>query len=134
MVVNDPGHGERFARLKVPQTFPRLLRIPDEDRAEAYERLGLEKSSAPNFVWPEEVVAAVKESGLRGRGGAGFPTGVKWGFMPKGSDKTAYLICNADEAEPGTFKEHLLINEDVFLLLEGMIMGCYAIACVTGII
>ena len=83
---------------------------------------------------PEEVVEAVKDSGLRGRGGAGFPTGVKWGFMPKGTGKPAYLVCNADEAEPGTFKDHLLINEDPFLFLEGMIMGCYAIACHHGYI
>ena len=83
---------------------------------------------------PEEVVEAVKDSGLRGRGGAGFPTGVKWGFMPKGTGKPAYLVCNADEAEPGTFKDHLLINEDPFLFLEGMIMGCYAIECHHGYI
>lgn len=83
---------------------------------------------------PEAVQAVVKDSGLRGRGGAGFPTGVKWGFMPKDTGKPSYLVCNADEAEPGTFKDHLLINEDVHMFLEGMIVSCYAVDCHHGYI
>jgi NADH-quinone oxidoreductase subunit F len=83
---------------------------------------------------PEQVTEAVKASGLRGRGGAGFPTGMKWSFMPKGTGKPSYLVCNADESEPGTFKDHLLINEDVHLFLEGMIIGCYAVGCNHGYI
>jgi NADH-quinone oxidoreductase subunit F len=76
---------------------------------------------------PEQVIAEVKDSGLRGRGGAGFPTGVKWGFVPKDSDKPKYLICNADESEPGTFKDREIIHVDPHLLIEGIIISSYAI-------
>jgi NADH-quinone oxidoreductase subunit F len=76
---------------------------------------------------PEEVVEEVKKSELRGRGGAGFPTGRKWGFIPKNADKPIYLICNADEGEPGTFKDRVIIEKDPHLLLEGIIISAYAI-------
>ncbi len=76
---------------------------------------------------PEEVIAEVKESGLRGRGGAGFPTGVKWGFVPRDSGKPHYLVCNADESEPGTFKDRELMEVNPHQLLEGMIVACHAI-------
>ena len=82
----------------------------------------------------DKLVQLTKDSGLRGRGGAGFPTGMKWSFMAKGTGKPAYLICNADESEPGTFKDHLLIQRDPFLFLEGMIIGCYALSCNHGYI
>ncbi len=78
---------------------------------------------------PEGVVAAVKESGLRGRGGAGFPTGLKWTFVPKNSGKPVYLLCNADESEPGTFKDRRIIEYDPHQLLEGIIISAYAIGC-----
>ncbi|MCZ6557141.1 MAG: NADH-quinone oxidoreductase subunit NuoF [SAR324 cluster bacterium] len=83
---------------------------------------------------PEQVLELVKASDLRGRGGAGFPTGVKWSFMPKDTGKPSYLICNADESEPGTFKDHLIMMRDPHLFLEGMIIGCYTIDCNTGYI
>jgi len=76
---------------------------------------------------PDDLVEMVKESGLRGRGGAGFPTGVKWGFVPKDSPQPKYLICNADEGEPGTFKDRSIIEKDPHQLLEGMIISSYAI-------
>jgi len=69
----------------------------------------------------------VKASGLRGRGGAGFPTGMKWQFVPKDSPKPKYLCCNADESEPGTFKDHVLMERNPHLLLEGCLIGCHAI-------
>ncbi len=78
---------------------------------------------------PEAFVEEVKNSGLRGRGGAGFPCGVKWGFLPKGLDKPRYLCVNADESEPGTFKDRLLIDKDPHLVLEGIIASAYAIRC-----
>ncbi|MBI1994413.1 MAG: NADH-quinone oxidoreductase subunit F, partial [Deltaproteobacteria bacterium] len=59
-------------------------------------------------IFPEQLIEEIKASGLRGRGGAGFPTGMKWGFVPKDSPKPKYVICNADESEPGTFKDRLL--------------------------
>ncbi|MGA7613541.1 MAG: NADH-quinone oxidoreductase subunit NuoF [Thermoanaerobaculia bacterium] len=76
---------------------------------------------------PGEVTEEVKKSELRGRGGAGFPTGMKWGFVPKQSPKPTYLLCNADESEPGTFKDRVIIEKDPHLLIEGMIISAYAI-------
>ena len=78
---------------------------------------------------PDEVIDTVKASNLRGRGGAGFPAGVKWGFIPKESGNPTYLINNADESEPGTFKDRLLINKTPHQMLEGMIIASYAISC-----
>ncbi len=76
---------------------------------------------------PEVIVDEVKKSGLRGRGGAGFPCGVKWGFIKRGGPKPTYLICNADESEPGTFKDRYIIHQDPHQLLEGMIISCFAV-------
>lgn len=74
-----------------------------------------------------DIINEVKSSGLRGRGGAGFPTGVKWSFMPVNSGKPHYLLCNADESEPGTFKDRELIRWTPHQLIEGCIIGSYAI-------
>jgi NADH-quinone oxidoreductase subunit F len=76
---------------------------------------------------PEELVDLVKASGLRGRGGAGFPTGVKWSFMPKEKKKAHYLCCNADESEPGTFKDRELLRWDPHQLIEGCLIASHAI-------
>jgi NADH-quinone oxidoreductase subunit F len=76
---------------------------------------------------PAEVIEMVKTSGLRGRGGAGFPTGMKWQFVPKDSPRPKYICCNADESEPGTFKDHVIMERNPHLLLEGCAIGCYAI-------
>ena len=78
---------------------------------------------------PEDVIDVVKNSNLRGRGGAGFPAGIKWGFLPKDMVKPTYLINNADESEPGTFKDRLLINKAPHQMLEGMLIAAYAIRC-----
>lgn len=83
---------------------------------------------------PQEVIDAVKASGLRGRGGAGFPTGLKWSFMAKNSAKPNYLVCNADESEPGTFKDRELMLRDPLIVLEGLMLGCYAVNCNHGYI
>ena len=76
---------------------------------------------------PEAVIEDVKKSGLRGRGGAGFPTGLKWQFVDKKSPKPKFIVCNADESEPGTFKDHLLMERNPHSLVEGCLIGCYAI-------
>jgi NADH-quinone oxidoreductase subunit F len=76
---------------------------------------------------PNDVIEQVKASGLRGRGGAGFPTGMKWQFVLKDTPKPKYICCNADESEPGTFKDHLLMERNPHLLIEGCALGCYAI-------
>ena len=83
---------------------------------------------------PEEVVEEVKKSGLRGRGGAGFPTGMKWGFLAKPEGVPRYLVCNADESEPGTFKDRHLMAKLPHLLIEGMITSSYALGARTSYI
>ena len=80
------------------------------------------------LTWePKAVTDEVKKSGLRGRGGAGFPTGVKWGFIPPNNTKPVYLICNADESEPGTFKDRYIMHQDPHQLIEGMVISCFAV-------
>jgi len=83
---------------------------------------------------PQAVIDIVKKSGLRGRGGAGFPTGMKWDFIPKDPNLTKYLCCNADESEPGTFKDRQLIEQDPHQMIEGMIIACFAIGAHTAYI
>jgi NADH-quinone oxidoreductase subunit F len=90
---------------------------------------GYETTRKALSMKPEDVLGAVKDSGLRGRGGAGFPTGLKWSFVPKGTGKPTYLLCNADESEPGTFKDRQIIEHDPHQLLEGILISSYAIGC-----
>jgi NADH-quinone oxidoreductase subunit F len=78
---------------------------------------------------PEDVIEEVKKSGLRGRGGAGFPAGVKWGFLPKNTGKPIYLTVNSDESEPATFKDRYILVRDPHMLIEGIIICSYAIGC-----
>src|SRR5690554_7876307 len=75
----------------------------------------------------DEVITAVKDSGLRGRGGAGFPTGMKWGFIPQDNPNPKYLVVNADESEPGTCKDIPLMMASPHTLIEGVIISAYAI-------
>ncbi len=82
----------------------------------------------------DDIIAEVKKSNLRGRGGAGFPTGMKWGFIPKQSAKPKYLVCNADESEPGTCKDRDIMRYTPHLLIEGMIIGGFAIGSNAGYI
>src|SRR5438552_11772591 len=89
----------------------------------AYSRLG----TAFNLT-PASIIDDVRKSNLRGRGGAGFPTGMKWGFIPKGA-QTVYLVVNADESEPGTCKDREILYWDPHLLIEGMIISAYALGC-----
>jgi NADH-quinone oxidoreductase subunit F len=98
-------------------------------RHEGYE--GLRQALA---MTPDEVIDIVKASGLRGRGGAGFPTGMKWQFVDKKSPKPKYIACNADESEPGTFKDHLLMERNPHQLIEGCAIACYAIGARTAYI
>src|SRR5215471_12870203 len=82
-----------------------------------------------NELTPADVIETTKATGLRGRGGAGFPTGLKWSFVPKNTGKPTYLCCNADESEPGTFKDRVIIEKDPHQLIEGIAIACYAIGC-----
>ncbi len=81
---------------------------------------------------PEEIIEEVKKSNLRGRGGAGFPTGLKWSFVPKNTDKKKYLCVNADEGEPGTFKDRYIMMKDPHMLLEGIAITSYAVGINTA--
>jgi NADH-quinone oxidoreductase subunit F len=76
---------------------------------------------------PKAITEEVKKSGLRGRGGAGFPTGLKWTFIPPNNTKPVYLICNCDESEPGTFKDRYIVHQDPHQLIEGMVISCFAV-------
>ena len=95
------------------------------------ERGGYAALKAALGMVPDDVTNMVKESGLRGRGGAGFPTGLKWSFMPKNDGKPHYLVCNADESEPGTFKDREIMRWTPHLLIEGCAIAAYAIGAET---
>ncbi len=103
---------------------------------EAYEGVGGYGAlrQALKGMSPADLIAVIKDSGLRGRGGAGFPTGLKWSFVLAGPDapRPKYLLCNADEMEPGTFKDRLLLESTPHQLIEGMILACYAIGAEQG--
>ncbi|PWF48327.1 NADH-quinone oxidoreductase subunit NuoF [Massilia glaciei] len=83
-------------------------------------------------ITPEQVIAELKASSLRGRGGAGFPTGLKWSFMPRQFPGQKYLVCNSDEGEPGTFKDRDIIRYNPHALIEGMAIGAYAMGITVG--
>src|SRR5512143_3737541 len=108
--------------------------VPDLRRLEVYERDGGYQAArkAVREIEPLALVELVKASGLRGRGGAGFPTGVKWGFLPKDNPKPRYLCVNADESEPGTFKDRQIIERDPHRLIEAVVVSCHAIRAKTA--
>ncbi len=118
-------------------SFERILTknfgAPQSHTLRAYEASGGYQSLRKALKTPPaQIVEEVKNSGLRGRGGAGFPTGTKWGFLPKGLDKPVYLCVNADESEPGTFKDRELMERDPHMTIEGTIISSYAIGCHTA--
>jgi NADH-quinone oxidoreductase subunit F len=100
----------------------------DSFTIDAYKRNGGYKAAEKALAMdPDAVIQLVKDSGLRGRGGAGFPTGMKWGFIPQGDNKDHYLVVNADESEPGTCKDMPLLMANPHVLVEGVIIAAYAI-------
>ena len=103
---------------------------------EVYRKQGGYRSveKALKTMSPDGVLEEVKKSGLRGRGGAGFPTGMKWSFLAKPEGVPRYLLCNADESEPGTFKDRYLMEKIPHLLIEGMITSSYALGANTSYI
>ena len=113
------------------KVLTRFIGDEREQHIDGYERNGGYSAwkKVVQKMTPEQVTDEVKKSGLRGRGGAGFPTGQKWGFVPKNTGKPTYLCCNADESEPGTFKDRLLIEKDPHQLLEGIMIASYAVGC-----
>lgn len=103
--------------------------VPGIETFEVYRKNGGYRSveKALKTMSPEDVVEEVKKSGLKGRGGAGFPTGMKWSFLAKPEGVPRHLLCNADESEPGTFKDRYLMEKIPHLLIEGMIVSSYAL-------
>lgn len=83
-------------------------------------------------ITPEDIIAELKKSALRGRGGAGFPTGLKWSFMPRSFPGAKYVVCNSDEGEPGTFKDRDILRYNPHTVIEGMIIAGYAMGCAAG--
>ena len=110
--------------------------VPGIETLEVYRQHGGYASveKALKSMAPNDVVEEVKKSGLRGRGGAGFPTGMKWSFLAKPEGVERYLVCNADESEPGTFKDRYLMEKIPHALIEGMITSSYALGAKTSYI
>ena len=105
------------------------INVPGINTLEVYRQKGGYRAveKALKTLTPEEIVEEVKKSGLRGRGGAGFPTGMKWSFLAKPEGVARYLVCNADESEPGTFKDRYLMTYIPHALIEGMIVASFAL-------
>ena len=127
--------------------MPRLVSHPDEVKiisrrfgmgAAAIDRYielgGYESTKKALAQGPEWIINEMKASGLRGRGGAGFPTGLKWSFVPKQSAKPKYVLVNGDESEPGTCKDHLIFLHDPHSVIEGTIIAGLAIGAKMGFI
>lgn len=109
----------------------KYIHDPNQPNIDGYERNGGYQGwrKAVTEMTRDQVTEEVKKAGLRGRGGAGFPTGQKWTFVPKNTGKPTYLCCNADESEPGTFKDRVIIEKDPHQLIEGVAIASYAIGC-----
>lgn len=104
------------------------INTADSHRIDVYlKNEGYKALSSALKMQPDTIIQTLKDSGLRGRGGAGFSTGLKWSFITKDPTIAKYLCCNADEGEPGTFKDRAIIEKDPHELIEGMIIACYAI-------
>jgi NADH-quinone oxidoreductase subunit F len=114
-----------FEALKHPESW-KLENYRKSGGYEAWEKILAEKTPR------ETIIDAVKASGLRGRGGAGFPTGVKWSFMPRNAPGQKYAVCNSDESEPGTCHDRDILRYNPHSLIEGMAIGAYAMGATVG--
>ena len=110
-------------------TSPDGWRLKDDEQRDGDKAL---RRILTEGLTPEQVIAEVKASGLRGRGGAGFPTGLKWSFMPKQYTGPKYLVCNSDEGEPGTFKDRDILRYNPHIVIEGMAIAAYAMGISVG--
>ncbi len=113
----------------------RTLHLPNPASLETYRSIGgyeALKRIVTEKVPPTEIISEIKLSGLRGRGGAGFPTGLKWSFMPRYFDGDKYIVCNTDEGEPGTFKDRDIIRYNPHQLIEGMAIAAYTMGVKVG--
>ncbi len=108
------------------------MHIKDGHTLKVYQETGgYESLKKAMNMSADDIINEVKASALRGRGGAGFPTGMKWSFVPRNSPKQKYIVCNADESEPGTFKDRYLLERDPHSLIEGMLIGAFALGVET---
>jgi len=115
--------------------FRNVDRVDWDPSIETYIKDGGYEDQKKAFAMaPKDITEEVKKSGLRGRGGAGFPTGMKWTFIPPNNTKPVYLICNGDESEPGTFKDRYILHQDPHQLIEGMVISCFAVGAHTAYI
>ncbi|HVE57700.1 MAG TPA: NADH-quinone oxidoreductase subunit NuoF [Pyrinomonadaceae bacterium] len=110
----------------------KMMHIKDGHTLKVYQEHGGYKSLKKAMdMSADDIINEVKASALRGRGGAGFPTGMKWSFVPRQSPKPKYIVCNADESEPGTFKDRYLLERDPHALIEGMLIAAFALGSET---
>ena len=108
------------------------MHIKDGHSLKVYEETGgYESLKKAMNMSSDDIINEMKASALRGRGGAGFPTGMKWSFVPRDSPKQKYIVCNADESEPGTFKDRYLLERDPHALIEGMLIAAFALGAET---
>lgn len=117
-------------RVRIHMRTPQVFLLPDKpvESLDAYIAGGGGEALKRALTMPrEQIIAEVKRSGLRGRGGAGFPTGLKWAGVGHDPCPTKYLVCNGSEGEPGSFKDHMLMRKNPYQLLEGIAIGAYAI-------
>ncbi len=113
---------------------PEQVNLPTYEKNGGYQAVRKVLQQEKSTYSPANLIEIVKKSELRGRGGAGFSTGMKWSFVPKDTDVAKYLVCNCDESEPGTFKDRLLAERDPHQLIEGMILSSYAIGAHLAVI
>ena len=126
-------HGRHIAPQILAGLSPDGWRLKDYEARDGYKALKkiLGADGGPGMT-QEEVIAEIKASGLRGRGGAGFPTGLKWSFMPAKLPIQKYLVCNSDEGEPGTFKDRDILRYNPHIVIEGMAIAAYAMGITVG--
>ncbi|HUU42176.1 MAG TPA: NADH-ubiquinone oxidoreductase-F iron-sulfur binding region domain-containing protein, partial [Planctomycetota bacterium] len=130
-LVGQPGDGNNAHELVGAMVVNNIRRTGPVIFAETPSGEGLTRALA---MTPDAVIEDVTRSGLRGRGGAGFPTGLKWKFTRAAAGERRFVFCNADEGEPGTFKDRVLLTERADMLFEGMTLGGYAVGADTGIV
>src|ERR687888_2062770 len=129
MTVQTCFHGRHIKPMILADLDGNNWRLRDYEARGGYSAL---RKILSEKIPPEAVIAEVKKSALRGRGGAGFPTGLKWSFMPRQAPGPKYVVCNSDEGEPGTCKDRDLLRYNPHAVIEGMIIGGYAMGAGAG--
>jgi NADH-quinone oxidoreductase subunit F len=128
-LIDTCFHGRHLAPQILAGLSPDAWHLKDYQARGGYQAL---TKILKEGMTPEQVIAEVKASGLRGRGGAGFPTGLKWSFMPAKLPIQKYLVCNSDEGEPGTFKDRDILRYNPHIVIEGMAIAAYAMGITVG--